>query len=297
MKMPKVSVVIPTHNRPEMLKRSVASVVAQTYSDWELIVVDDGLQERAQAIVASFGDERIRYIPHEKERGGSVARNTGIRAARSAFIAFQDDDDEWVPEKLEVQMKLFTNTSDDIGFCFSAVINVFDDHSERTHVPDGIDDYAELSLASSKNFLTVTLVFKRPVLDAIGYFDESLPSHQETDLIIRAAAKYKGLGIDQPLVMVNLRSGYERTGGKLERRIAGREMIIKKHRAALERYPEHLAFHYFRLGLFYRDNGNYQEARRRFRNAWRTNFVPRYFLHDMSMLGNGLLYRLIRKGV
>jgi len=81
-KAPKVSVVIPTYNRAHLVGRAIRSVLNQTYQDFEIIVVDDGSTDNTKEVVKSFNDPRIRYIRHEKNRGGSAARNTGIRAAR-----------------------------------------------------------------------------------------------------------------------------------------------------------------------------------------------------------------------
>jgi len=224
--MPTVSVIIPTHNRPDLIIRAAESVLRQTYTDLELIVVDDGLVNRAQEHIASLHDARVRYIAHEKEQGGSAARNTGIRAAQGGYIAFLDDDDEWLPNKLELQMNAFLNAPSDAGFCFTAVTNCFQHEERATTVPDGIADYHELALGYPKGFLTVTLVVKQHVFRDVGMFDESLPSHQDPDLIIRISKKYKGLGINQPLVRVTM-TARESIGSNAHRRIAGREMLPK----------------------------------------------------------------------
>lgn len=100
-KIPTVSVVIPTYNRAHLVGRAIQSVLNQTYQDFEIIVVDDGSTDNTEEVVKSFNDPRIRYIRHDQNRGGSAARNTGIKMARGEYIAFQDSDDEWLPEKLE----------------------------------------------------------------------------------------------------------------------------------------------------------------------------------------------------
>ena len=92
--MPNVSVIIPTHNRPELFSRAIRSVLAQMYQDFEIIVVDDGMKERAESVVSALGDSRIRYIKNETSLGGGGARNRGIKEAHAEFIAFLDDDDE-----------------------------------------------------------------------------------------------------------------------------------------------------------------------------------------------------------
>jgi glycosyltransferase involved in cell wall biosynthesis len=101
-----VSVVIPTYNRASLLGRAIKSVLEQTYQDFEIIVVDDASTDNTEEVVRNLRDRRIRYLRHEKNRGGSAARNTGIRAAWGQYIAFQDSDDEWLPEKLKKQMEV-----------------------------------------------------------------------------------------------------------------------------------------------------------------------------------------------
>ena len=104
---PGISVIIPTYNRAHLISRSAKSVLAQTYPDFELIIVDDGSGDNTEEIIEALADPRIRYLRHESNRGVSAARNTGIRAARGDYIAFQDSDDEWLPQKLEKQLGLF----------------------------------------------------------------------------------------------------------------------------------------------------------------------------------------------
>lgn len=295
--MPKVSVVIPTHNRPELLKAAVKSVLSQTYQDFEIIVVDDGLNKRADRIIAEFNSSKIKYIQHKKEMGGSAARNTGIKAAQGEFIAFLDDDDQWLPEKLEIQMEKFENTPPDVGFCFSAVSNIYNNFQYITKVPNGIGNYFDLALGWVKGFLTVTLVVKKEVFKNAGMFDESFPSHQEADLIIRISKRYRGLGINKPLVNVNMKKGYERIGGNLERKIAGREKIINKYIEEYKKKPFILARHYFELGIMYRNSGNFKKAQRLFKKALKLKFKPLYLFHYLSMIFNGRVFRLLKNKI
>ena len=100
MTEPRVSVVIPTYNRARLLPRAVGSVLAQTFEDWELIIVDDGSDDDTPDVIAGFEDARIRCIRHERNLGVSAARNTGIAAARGEYVTWFDDDDEWLPDAL-----------------------------------------------------------------------------------------------------------------------------------------------------------------------------------------------------
>ena len=106
-KSPTISVIIPTYNRADFIGRAIESVLDQTYQDFEIIVIDDGSKDNTENIVKSFDDTRITYIRLKDNKGAAVARNTGIGTARGKFIAFQDSDDEWLPQKLAKQMEVF----------------------------------------------------------------------------------------------------------------------------------------------------------------------------------------------
>lgn len=292
--MPTVSVIIPTCNRPVLAVKAVKSALSQTYRNLEVIVVDDGLKERAEEAIALLNDPRIKYFKHEQNQGGAAARNTGIKMAQGDFIAFLDDDDEWLPEKLETQMKEFINTPPDVGFCFCAVVCIYSDTKrENSQIPEGINNYFERALKSFNSFLTVTLIIKKNVFKAVGCFDENFPSHQEPDLMIRVTKQFKGLGVNQPLVLVNMRRDHRQIGSDINKRIAGRRMILEKYSGEFSRWPKILAFHYFQLGIFYRDNHEFNNARHYFFLAWQKNLAKLRFLgHYMSMLANGRIYKI-----
>src|SRR5690349_21282427 len=103
---PLVSAVIPTHNRPEVVIRAVRSVLGQSYAGLDIIVVIDGPDPATSAALGSINDERLRVITLPRSVGGSEARNSGVQNARGEWIAFLDDDDEWLPAKIETQMSL-----------------------------------------------------------------------------------------------------------------------------------------------------------------------------------------------
>ena len=115
---PRVSVVIPTHNRAEWLPRAVASVLAQTWTDFELLIVDDHSTDETPALIARFADRRIRSFRHERNMGQSKALNTGIEHARGEYVAFLDDDDEWLPGKLAAQVALLDAAPPEVGLVY-----------------------------------------------------------------------------------------------------------------------------------------------------------------------------------
>jgi len=289
---PAVSVIVPTYNRPERVKEAVRSVLSQTFQGFEVIVVDDGIQTRAQQVINSFDDERVRYIKHERNKGGGAARNTGINAADGEWIAFCDDD-RWLPHKLETQLERIDSVAEEIGFCFSGAINTYEDgSSQRSSVdPAGVHDYHTIALRRFSGFLTPTLMIRPAVIESVGGFDELLPSHQEAELMIRATKEVKGLGIDEPLVKVSMDTP-DSIGSALSRRIAGREKVLSKHAEEFRSFPHVLANHLFQLGLWYRDSGKYRKAQSNFWRAFRYSRSLRHFLHFLTMLGNGFLYRV-----
>jgi hypothetical protein len=180
-------------------------------------------------------------------------------------------------------MKIFETAPQDVGFCFSSVTNVLSDHEEITHVEDGIFDFSQIVLTRFKGFLTSTLVVRRSVLDEVGGFDASLPSHQEPELIIRITHKYRGIGIDQPLVRMNM-TPHEHIGGDINRRIAGKELVLQKHAALYVKHPRALAKQYFWLALWCRDGGQTQKAKKYFWKAFYKSGNPRYFVHYFRAL-------------
>lgn len=277
--MPRVSVVIPTCNRPDLLPRAIRSVLAQTFQDFEIIVIDDGDKERAEDTVRSFSDSRMRYLKNDPpKRGGSATRNIGINAAKGEYVAFLDDDDEWMSEKLSVQMRALEASFPGVAFVYCAVVNVSETGEVRTHVPRGVRDLREIVLTRFKGILTSGLVAKKNALIEVGMFDESLPSSQEAELMIRLAWKYGGVGIDDPLVRMNMLPR-EHINSDIGRKIRGRELVLEKHNALYACYPSKLAKHYFWMGLWCRDAGNYEKARGFFLKAFRIAGNPRYLFH------------------
>ena len=115
---PAVSVVLITYNRKPLLRETVASILNQTFSDFELIVVDNVSEDGTERFVRSLDDPRVRYIRHPNGGVISINRNVGIRAARGDYIAFCDDDDLWVPDKLQRQIRAMEDNPR-AGLCFT----------------------------------------------------------------------------------------------------------------------------------------------------------------------------------
>ena len=116
--MVRVSAIITTHNRADLLPRAVRSVLAQTFADYEVIIDDDGSTDHTQEVVATLNQPKIRAFRHEVSRGQSAAINTGTARARGEYVAFLDDDDEWLPYKLAMQVAALDAADEDVALAY-----------------------------------------------------------------------------------------------------------------------------------------------------------------------------------
>jgi len=252
-KNPTVSVIIPTYNRAYLVGRAIKSILNQTYLDFEIIIIDDGSEDNTDEVVNNFSDNRIRYIKLEKNTGAAAARNRGINEAKGDFIAFQDSDNEWLPEKLKKQMDIFEKLPSNIGVLYSKVLRIKGD--EKTLIPsDKImkkegDLYEDLI---KKNFIDLpTAIVRKECLEKIGLFDESLPRLQDWELWIKISNKYHFKYIDEPLV--NAYHMKDSLTGSPKFYCIALEIILDRHLDDFKKYRKILARYYIDLGhnLFY----------------------------------------------
>ncbi len=189
-----VSVVIPTRNRAALVRRAVESVLAQTYKDFEVIVVVDGPDEATETILAAVTDPRLRVKVHAASVGGAQARNAGVEAATTEWIAFLDDDDQWLPEKLAAQMKVALSAGDE-NICIACKFIEQSELGERTlplRLPDEGEPISEYifcpkSMSMGEGFLqTSTLVMRRAAMQATPFLP-SLACGQEMTWLLRSA--------------------------------------------------------------------------------------------------------------
>jgi glycosyltransferase involved in cell wall biosynthesis len=189
--MPRVSAVIPTFGRPVLLKRAVDSVLAQTMADVEVIVVIDGHDPDTLAYLDGVADPRVRYIAHDRQRGAGQTRDTGADAARAEWVAFLDDDDEWLPQKLEQQLALVPPDGRAVLMTQSLVVTPQGEFVRPLSVYDGtlpIDEWLfdrKTWLSGGQSFLqTSSLMFPKAMFDTLRFRDTH--QHEEWELVIRA---------------------------------------------------------------------------------------------------------------
>ena len=245
---PTVSIIIPTYNRRQSIGRSVRSVLNQTYQDFELIIVDDGSTDNTKELVADFNDERIRYVRHEGNKGEAAARNTGIKAARCDYIAYQDSDDEWLPEKLARQMELLEDASPEVGVIYTGFWKT--ENHRRTYIP--------FSWVSRKNgnihrellkgnFIggPVTLI-KKECFEKAGMFNEEIFHLEDWELWLRISKYYHFKYIDEPLVIAHYHS--DNVSSNHHAFIEALELVLEKYSDEFASDKKLLAKHYIDIG-------------------------------------------------
>jgi len=247
--IPKVSVIIPTHNRAHLIGRAIQSVLDQTYQDFELIVVDDGSTDNTEKVVNSYDDRRIRYIKHDENEGGAAARNTGIKAARGEYIAFQDSDDEWLPEKLEKQMKVFETVSPKVGIVYTDMKNKSKGgkvmHSPKIMPEDGII-YEQALDFRVMGIGIQTAVIRRECFGKAEMFDEKIPRSIDQEFFIRLSKYYYFYHIDEPLVNYFVSPVSITSDNKAL--VVAKKLILEKYFEDISKDEKLLAKHYFVIG-------------------------------------------------
>jgi glycosyltransferase involved in cell wall biosynthesis len=204
---PLISVVIPTFNRAKLVARAIESVLHQTFHDYEIIVVDDaGTDSTEESLKKKFGKQII-YIKQERNRGLPAARNAGIKVAQGAYLAFLDDDDEWLPEKLALQMqRIQGNTCLGLIYCGYSQVDE-NGNFIKLVIPAKEPRIAEKLLYW--NCITCPpsgVLVKKEVLHTAGYFDEKLSACEDWDMWIRCAQCTSFDFIDVPLVRYMMHS-------------------------------------------------------------------------------------------
>lgn len=286
---PKVSVIIPTHKRALMLSRAINSVLLQTYKNFELIIVSDGKDKNTDKIVSSYGDFRIKYLKHVKSRGASAARNTGIRASKGKYIAFLDDDDEWVFNKLEKQVLLMEDSSDGIGLVYCWMEYFRNEKSIKVLKPNLRGYIFSHMLDKQAIGNSSTIIIKSEVIKKVGCFDENLPRGNDSDFIRRICFYYNVEYIPEVLVKVYIGHKSPRITSSDKKgiinAIIGEKAKLIKFKSELHKYPRQVSSIYSKIAFHYSQIGE-----------WRNSFIN-YLKASKICPTNFLIYKKIIKSI
>jgi glycosyltransferase involved in cell wall biosynthesis len=309
---PQFSIVIPTRNRVGMLRRALASVAAQTFQDFETVIVDDGSSDGTAEFLQSAAVGQRKVLRHEQGSGVSAARNRGVAAAGAALVTFLDDDDELRPGALQALHQRLQADSQ-LDFVWGGrVIHEFDKAGRQigTRADDWSDVPAQVSGSAFLDFVlkiatNSAFTIRREVFCAVGGFDEQLRVSEDRDLFITLAENsYRGAAVDAGVIDINehrnslSRSGVGRVGVDSDLR------VIEKHREYLDRAQHAQFLNGYLLALFegFLEAGNRAAAMRilvqlRQRGALDAGIVRRYLRHapEFRALKSMIRYDSIRR--
>jgi cellulose synthase/poly-beta-1,6-N-acetylglucosamine synthase-like glycosyltransferase len=199
--MPLISVIIPVYNGEKTIRETIESVLSQTFTDFELIVINDGSQDATLQIVERIQDARLKVFSYPNS-GQATSRNRGIARACGEYISFIDADDLWTPDKLEAQLKgLQDNPQAAVAYSWTKCIDELGQFSRRgSHISDRGDVYAKLLLIDFIENGSNPLI-RAQALTAVGDFDESMVPSEDRDLWLRLAARYHFVAVPAPQIL------------------------------------------------------------------------------------------------
>jgi glycosyltransferase involved in cell wall biosynthesis len=208
--MPLVSVVIPTFGRPDLVRRAVSTVLRQTFTDLEVIVVVDGPDLATEGVLAAIDDARLRVIVHPSNRGAGAARDTGAATASAEWVALLDDDDEWLPDKLTAQLAMVPHEAA-VLMTLSRVVSATSEfirpgqiYDERLPVDEWLFDRRTWTKGGQSFLQCSSLMMPRRLFDLVRFAD--MKQHDDWEFVLRAVKQYgyRLITVPQPLVIYHV---------------------------------------------------------------------------------------------
>jgi glycosyltransferase involved in cell wall biosynthesis len=284
---PLVSVVIPTHNREHSIGRAVRGVMDQTFTNLEIVVVDDASTDGTMRLLKSLAacDHRLRFVRLSAQSGAQHARNVGIEAACGSYVAFLDSDNEWDSDKLERQMELLLARPTDDLVAYCGIRRVVDGAAAEEELPTATGNVYRVALS---RWLadTSTLVVPRSVLVRAGSFREGLSAYQEWDLCIRLARMCEFDCV--PACLVTYRCGHDdAVSADLVGNATGYADVVAAHRDEIVGRcgRKTLGHHYVSSGHMFLVAGKRELALRFYGRAIGTSPRPSIVLNVLAGLG------------
>jgi len=272
--MKKVSVILTCYNGARWISEAIASVLAQTYRDFELLIIDDGSTDNSKEIVASYlSDKRVRYI-YQSNRGFSAAINRGIKESSGSLIGFIGQDDLWLPNKLELQVKYFSKHKN-VDLVRSNYYSIDSEGRVIRLVKERVPPFSSRQKMIEHLFLHnfigfETVLVKKKCFDDVGLFDERMVGFSDYDMWMRVAGDFNIGYLDLPLVKKRQHE-FQLSKVRIEDVLKDEFLMAKK---AIDRYPflkriigKKIASLYYAWGIALLQKGNNKEAKQKFIKA------------------------------
>jgi glycosyltransferase involved in cell wall biosynthesis len=294
--MARVDVVLPTFNRPDFLVKAIRSVLDQTHQDFQLIVVDDFSVQNSEEIVRSFQDERIKFYRHDTQRGEGGARNTGIINSRSEYIAFIDDDDQWEPEKLKLQLAIIEDSAPDLGLVYTSFEAINGDKIVWRKIATSRGYVYHDMLRRNLIGATSTVLVKRACIDRVGLFNDSIPYGVDHDLWLRISRYYRIEYVAIPMVRYSVHP--ERLSNNLDIVFRGFEERLNRYPECINEHSRYCSDQYVFFGAMFSLKGNLKLGRQLFLSALKLYpySLRTYFNLILSFFGSEI-YKKVKEMV
>jgi len=298
---PLVSVVITTYNRPSYLKTAVESVRDQTYDPIELVVVDDHSPEPAATVLEAVdlsGLRTVHCVRHDTNRGANAARNTGLDAASGEYVAFLDDDDRWVPEKVERQVAIFLAADGDVGVVYCGRETIGPDGQEVI-IPPAVDGDMTKALLCRNVVGSLSVVMVRADIAAAVPLDEAFPAWADLEWYVRLSRRTEFRRLPEPLTVYEFTS-HGRLSEDLDKKLESYELFRDRFESVAQEYGRRFhrkmrAWAAFRIGKSALLTQDYETARSFFATAIATYPVePAFVPYFLSTIGGRHTHRLAR---
>lgn len=264
---PYFSVIIPLYNKENFVLNTIKSVWNQTFSDYEIIIIEDCSTDKSLDIVSKIENDTIRIIRHEKNKGLSASRNTGIKNANANYLAFLDADDLWKENYLQElfhlitefpEAKLFATNYEE--FYSDNKILVPENNSKNLKNNSLIRDFFEISLAQPL-YCPSSFCVEKSIFETVGYYDETITFGEDVDFNIRANNEFLLAYCKKPLVQYLILSENQITQSKLSGKIITNfdKFETKNHSKSLKKF---LDFHRYIMAKHYKLEGNNENFRK-----------------------------------
>jgi len=203
MTSPTVSIIIPSYNREKLIIKALNSIFAQTYQDFEILIIDDASTDNTKEVIDQLNNNKVKYFRLEKNSGQCIARNYGIKRATGKYIAFLDSDDEWLPDKLSSQLECFEKGSSGLGAVYCYLYQKYMTFNKTSQIGENYfkgnihDMFLEGFCPPTPSLFLV----KKEALEKVNYFDEHLLTFVDLDLWIRVSEFYTFDFVEKPLII------------------------------------------------------------------------------------------------
>ena len=294
-----VSIIMPTYNRADVLPRAINSVLSQTYPDFEFIIIDDCSTDNTRQVLSKFNDDRIKCVFLGENKGASFARNKGLEIAGGDFIAFQDSDDEWMEDKLEKQMAVFSGLDSNVGVLYSDVWE-FDRNSLKTyrHSPSFMpEDAIIFERALSGGLMNIGLqstVLRKECFKRTGMFEEKVKRLIDVELLIRVSKYFLFYHIKEPLVNCYIRE--DNISLNRQALLDAQKLILEKYVKEIKGLPKMLCKYTYEIGTLSCQLGNIPEGRQYILKAFKAcPYNPKFLIAYLSSFLGQRIYCYIVK--